>query len=116
MFIAYVVLAILVSLVLLGSARGKLVRDEKIVAGMQKVNVPDNWLPRLATLEILGAIGLIAGIWFRPLGIAAGVGVVLYFLGAIVTHIRAKDGKGAPVPAVLALLAAAPVVLGLAAN
>jgi uncharacterized membrane protein YphA (DoxX/SURF4 family) len=113
MSIAYIVLAVLVSLVLVGSGRGKLVKDEKIVAGMTKVNVPASWLPRLAALEFLGAIGLLAGIAFRPLGIAAAVGVVLYFLGAVITHLRAGDGKGAPVPVVLALLAAAPLVLGI---
>ncbi|TQF06591.1 DoxX family protein [Kitasatospora acidiphila] len=114
MFIAYIVVAILLTLVLAGSGRGKLVRDPKIMEGMTKVGVPESWLPRLAALEFAGAIGLIAGIWVRALGVAAAVGVVLYFIGAVATHLRAKDGKGAPVPGALALLAVAATVLGLA--
>ncbi|MEV6108610.1 DoxX family protein [Streptomyces sp. NPDC051940] len=116
MFIAYTVLAILLSLVLVASGRAKLVRDEKIVEGMRRAAVPDSWLPRLATLEILGALGLLAGIWLRPLGIAAAAGVVLYFIGAVITHLRAGDGANAPVPTVLAVLAAAPLVLGAATS
>jgi uncharacterized membrane protein YphA (DoxX/SURF4 family) len=114
MFIAYVVVAVVLSLVLLVTARGKLVKDEKITKGMAQAGVPEAWLPRLATLEIAGALGLLVGIFFRPLGIAAAIGVVLYFIGAVITHIRAKDAKGALAPAVLTLLAASPLVLGLA--
>lgn len=40
MFIAYIVVASVLSLVLLGSARGKLVKDEKITKGMAQVGVP----------------------------------------------------------------------------
>ncbi|MFB9203441.1 DoxX family protein [Nonomuraea spiralis] len=114
MFVAYIVVAVLMAVVLAGSARAKLVRDAKITAGLTAVGVPEEWFPRLAALEIAGALGLLAGIVFRPLGVAAGVGVVLYFAGALVTHLRARDVKGAPVPAVLLLVAVAPVALGLA--
>ncbi|MDO0937303.1 DoxX family protein [Streptomyces sp. DG2A-72] len=114
MSIAYVVLAIVLSLVLVASGRAKLVRDEKITEGMRKIGVPDSWLPRLAALEIAGALGLIGGIFYRPLGIAAAIGAVLYFIGAVITHLRAGDAKGAPVPTVLILLSAAPLPLGIA--
>ncbi|MCP2342791.1 DoxX family protein [Actinomadura rupiterrae] len=113
MFIAYIVAAVLLSLLLAGSGRAKLVRDPKITTGLSAVGVPESWFPRLAVLEILGAVGLLAGIAYRPLGIAAGVGVALYFLGAVVTHLRARDTKGAPVPAVILLVAIAPIALGL---
>lgn len=114
MSIAYVLTAILLSIVLIGSGRAKLVKDEKITAGLTKVGVPESWFPRLAALELAGALGLLIGIAYRPLGIAAGAGVVLYFAGAVLTHLRARDLKGAPMPAVLLLLAVAPTLLGLA--
>ena len=34
------------------------------------------------------------GIWWPSLGIAAGIGLVVYFVGAIVSHVRAGDVKG----------------------
>ncbi|AUG76324.1 hypothetical protein CFP65_1426 [Kitasatospora sp. MMS16-BH015] len=114
MSVAYVVLAVLLALVLGASGRAKLVKDEKIVAGMTAIGVPGAWLPRLAALEFAGAVGLLVGIAVRPLGVAAAVGVILYFLGAVIAHLRAGDAKGAPPAGVLLLVAVAPLVLGIA--
>ncbi|NNH69977.1 DoxX family protein [Nocardia uniformis] len=112
MFIAYIVLAILLSVILVISGRAKLIKDEEITSTMVRLGVPLNWFPILAGLEFAGAVGLLAGIAYRPLGIAAGIGVVLYFLGAVISHLRAADIQGSPVPTVLALASAAPVALG----
>ncbi|WP_448319356.1 DoxX family protein [Streptomyces sp. CO7] len=114
MFIAYVVLAVLLSLVLLGSARADIVRDPKVTQQLKAVGVPDSWFVPLGLVKIAGALGLLAGIVYRPLGVAAAIGVVLYFAGAVITHLRAGDKKGVGGPAVLMLVAAVPLVLGLA--
>ncbi len=63
--------------------------------------------PPLSLLNIAGAIGLWIGIAWRPLGILAATGLVLYLAGAVITHLRARDTKGLPMPA--ALLAAGAV-------
>ncbi|WP_324610401.1 MULTISPECIES: DoxX family protein [unclassified Streptomyces] len=110
MFIAYAVVGGLLALALTASATFTLQRNDQIVANMQKVQVPDSWLPRLATLKAAGAVGLVAGLWVTPLGVAAAVGVTLYFVGAVVSHLRVKDYEFAPA-AVLALVAAAALVL-----
>ncbi len=62
-----------------------------------------------------GALGASAVLTFtRGLGVpligSAAIGVVLHFIGAVVTHLRVKDCEIAP-PVVLALLAAAALVL-----
>ncbi|WP_381557653.1 DoxX family protein [Streptomyces eurythermus] len=114
MFIAYVVLAVLLSLLLLASARGDIIRDPKITEGLKAVGVPESWLLPLGLTKIAGALGLLAGIAYRPLGVAAAIGVILYFLGAVITHVRAGDNKGVGAPAVIMLVSAAPLVLGLA--
>ncbi|WP_030840988.1 DoxX family protein [Streptomyces sp. NRRL F-4474] len=110
MFIAYAVVGCLLALVLTASAAFTLQRNDQIVASMQKVRVPDSWLPRLATLKAAGAIGLVAGLWIAPLGVAAAIGVTLYFVGAVASHLRVKDYELAPA-AVLAAVAAAALVL-----
>ncbi|MGP3685940.1 DoxX family protein [Streptomyces sp. IBSNAI002] len=110
MFIAYAVVGGLLALILTASATFTLQRNDQIVASMRKVQVPDSWLPRLATLKAAGAIGLVAGLWFTPLGIAAATGVTLYFIGAVISHLRVKDYELAPA-AVLAVAAAAALVL-----
>jgi hypothetical protein len=43
--------------------------------------------------EFAGALGLVLGIWRPPLGVAAGIGLVLYFVGAVVSHLRVSDSK-----------------------
>ncbi|MFD9409224.1 DoxX family protein [Streptomyces sp. NPDC059989] len=110
MFIAYAVVGGLLALVLAASATLTLQRNDQIVTGMRKVQVPDSWLPRLAVLKAAGAIGLIVGLWITPLGVAAAIGVTLYFIGAVITHLRAKDYELAPA-AVLTAVAAAALIL-----
>ncbi|MFE2880125.1 DoxX family protein [Streptomyces roseus] len=114
MFIAYAVAAGLLALVLTSSAVLTLQRNEAITASMRKVQVPDSWGPRLAAVKAAGAAGLVAGLWVTPLGVAAAVGVTLYFIGAVISHLRVKDYELAPA-AVLALVAAAALILRIAA-
>ncbi|WP_370666200.1 DoxX family protein [Streptomyces sp. IBSBF 2507] len=113
MFIGYVVLAVVLSLLLLASARGDITRDPKITEGLKAVGVKDSWFLPLGLIKIAGALGLLAGCFYRPFGIAAAIGVVLYFLGAVITHVRAGDKKGVGTPAVIMLVSVAPLVLGL---
>jgi uncharacterized membrane protein YphA (DoxX/SURF4 family) len=112
MFIAYAIVAIVLSLALLGSAAGKLTKNPKATEALTTVGVPDARWPVLAGLEVAGAIGLIIGLWVPALGVAAGVGVVLYFIGAVVAHLRADDANIGPALA-LSLVAVAAVVLRL---
>ena len=49
------------------------------------------WLYVLVeTEQIIG----ILGIWWPFMGIAAGIGLVVYFVGAIVSHVPVGDVKG----------------------
>ncbi|MEV8537031.1 DoxX family protein [Streptomyces sp. NPDC051211] len=110
MFIAFVAVTSLLALALTGSATMTATRHPQIVTNMQNVQVPEAWLPRLAAVKAAGAVGLVAGIWLAPLGIAAAIGVVLFFIGAVTAHVRAGDKALAPA-LVLGLLAAASLVL-----
>ncbi len=70
----------------------KLIRAPRIVSMMAAVHVtPPPQLTALGALQVASTIGLVAGIWFPPLAIAAAIGLVLYFTGAIVAHVRAGD-------------------------
>jgi hypothetical protein len=69
-----------------------LLHFQPIMPGMAKAGVPVSWLTfPIGTLKTLGALGLAAGLLFRPLGISAAIGLVLFFVCAIYTHIRASD-------------------------
>jgi len=74
----------------------------------ETVGIPLNYLPLLAACEFAGAIGLLVGIWWPPLGIAAAIGLILYFVAAVISHLRVGDAKGmGPAAFMLALAGAA---------
>lgn len=110
MFVAYVVVATLLAVVLAASGLAKLVKRPQIVESLGGLGVPRSWLPAVALAEIAGAAGLLIGLWFPALGIAASAGVAAYFIGAVIAHLRAHHGSLAP-PAILGLFAAAAIVL-----
>ena len=110
MDLMYVVCAVLLAVVLVGSGLAKLTRDQRVRASLDQAQVPHSWYAPLAAVEFAGALGLCVGIAVRPLGVAAAVGVVLYFVGAVVAHLRVRDTAGAGVPAGLVALAAAALV------
>lgn len=68
-----------------------LIPAQFVLANSARVGVPRSWLPTLAVLKLAGAGGLVVGLLgLRYLGVAAAVGLVLYFVGAVVVHIRAR--------------------------
>lgn len=114
MNIALVVVAALLGIAAVGSAFGKLSRNERVVESMHSVGVSDQQMKGLAGLEILGALGLIVGIWLPALGTLAAACLTLYFIGAVIAHVRAKQGAAEFVaPLVLAVLALITTVLEL---
>jgi hypothetical protein len=69
-----------------------LLHFKPIMPGMAKAGVPVSWLTfPIGTLKTVGALGLAAGLVFRPLGVSAAIGLVLFFVCAVYTHIRASD-------------------------
>ncbi|GAA2968881.1 MULTISPECIES: DoxX family protein [Streptomyces] len=111
MFIAYAVVAALMSAVLLASAGAKFTRPKRLVDQMSTLGLPYGVLPFLGIAQTAGAGGLVVGLWWGPLGIAAAVGLALYFTGAVVTHLRVGDYEGAPPAAVLTAVSIALVAL-----
>jgi hypothetical protein len=69
-----------------------LLHFQPIMPGMANAGVPVSWLTfPIGTLKSLGALGLAAGLMVRPLGVSAAFGLVLFFVCAVYTHIRAND-------------------------
>lgn len=61
-----------------------------VLANSAEVGVPRSWLPALGALKLAGAAGIVLGLLgLRELGIAAAAGLVLFFVGAVATHLRA---------------------------
>ncbi|WP_069164141.1 DoxX family protein [Nocardia altamirensis] len=111
MFIATVVVSVLIAAFLINSAIFKITRNSRIVDSYAKLGVPDSWLNPLAAVLLAGAAGLVAGLWLAPIGIAAAIGLILYFGLAIGFHVKGKDWGNIAAPIVALALAAAALVL-----
>ena len=70
------------------------------------------YFPLLAGCEFAGAVGLVLGIWWPSLGSWRGIGLIVYFVGAIVSHIRV-DAKGIGPAAFLLAMSKASVCAGI---
>ena len=114
MVTAKIILSILLAALLSVTAIRKLTHTPAVVASYRRAGVPENRLTLLALILLAGAAGLIAGLFWTPIGLAASIALVLYFTIAITFHLRAADARRTPTPALFGLLAAAIVVLHLA--
>lgn len=81
-------------------------RADFVVQPLIAYGVPRTWWTWLGAAKLVGAIGLLAGLAVPAVGIAAAIGLTVYFLGAIVTVLRARSFKTLPFP----VLYLAPVV------
>jgi hypothetical protein len=112
MYIAYVVVSILLAAYLAFSTWADFVRFKQVLVAMARAGVPESWLPLLGTLKGAAGVGLLVGIGVPLVGLAAALGVILFFLGAMVVHVRARY-YDITFPATFLVLAVAALVLGL---
>jgi hypothetical protein len=89
----YVVVALLAIAANAFSGIAALVHFKPILPGMVKAGVPESWLTfPIGTLKTAGAVGLVLGLLGVPLiGTAAAIGLILFFVCAVYTHVRASD-------------------------
>ncbi|WP_030751320.1 DoxX family protein [Streptomyces sp. NRRL F-5135] len=117
MFTAYVVVTVTTILANAAIAVADVLRAEFVLANSAEVHVPVTWLPWLAALKAAGAVGLLIGLLgIRPLGIAAAAGLVLFFIGAVATHVRARVFHNIAFPGAYLGLAVASLTLAVLAG
>ncbi|NDE05218.1 MAG: DoxX family protein [Flavobacteriia bacterium] len=90
MTVLLLVLGGLLAFAAIGSGFAKLAKVPNVMQSMESVGVPANRIPLLAVLDIAGGLGLVVGIWNVSLGILSAVCLSLYFLGAVLSHLRKK--------------------------
>jgi len=111
MTITTIILSALLTLAFLGAGVGKLRRAEPVTGTLESLGVTPGLQKTIGALEVLGAFGVLVGLWFRPLGVAAAVGLAFMMIGAVLFHLRARDTMNNTVGA-LVLLAFTAVVGG----
>jgi hypothetical protein len=107
---AYIVVTLLGAVMTAFSAGSVFFRAKRVVQPLADYGVPRSWWPWLGTAKAAGAAGLLVGLFVPVIGVMAGIGLVLYFAGAVITVARARWYSHIPFP----LLYTAPVVGSLA--
>ncbi|WP_375484665.1 DoxX family protein [uncultured Mycobacterium sp.] len=111
----YIVVTVLTAIVTAGIAVADYIPASFVLANSARVGVPQSWLPMLGTLKLAGAVGLVAGLFgLRLIGVVAAVGLVLFFIGALVVHVRSRVLSNIAFPGGYLLLSAASLGLALA--
>jgi DoxX-like family len=109
---AYVTITVITAALNVWAAVSDWMRATFVVANATDVGVPHSWLPVLGALKAAGAAGLVIGLaGVRPVGIAAATGLTLFFVGAIVAHLRARAYAKIVFPGCFLGLATASLIL-----
>ncbi|MEV3853448.1 DoxX family protein [Streptomyces sp. NPDC050095] len=80
----------LLALVLLGDALMSIRPPAFIRTCLEGVGLPRDWWWTLIVVKLLAVAGLVAGLAYDGIGVAASTGVVVYFLCAVHAHVRAR--------------------------
>jgi hypothetical protein len=109
---AAVIVTALVVLLFTFSSLIKLVGVRQSLAIRDHLGVKPMQWRAIGLLELAGVAGVLLGLAWAPIGVAAAVGLALLSLGAIGFHVRASDGAADTTPAVIGLgLAVATAIL-----
>ena len=99
----FVALSLLLAAACLAPAAGKLTSQPKMLASASHFGVPWPRYRLIGVAELAATAGVLFGLSWRPLGIAAAAGMAALLLGALGAHHRAGDDLHDAVPALVAL-------------
>lgn len=91
MYTIYVVITVLAALANGYAASLNFVRADSVKVVADRVQVSQKWMIPFGILLASGAVGLAIGLVVPVLGIAAAIGLVLYFICALSAHLRVHD-------------------------
>ena len=110
MFVVCVVVCSVLAFLALGMGAAQLNGVPQAIAVMEHVGAK-RLAPVSGKLLLAAALGLVVGLFWAPIGIAAAAGLVAYFVIAAIMHVRVSDPIGQIlnplVPAALAAVALA---------
>jgi uncharacterized membrane protein YphA (DoxX/SURF4 family) len=99
----FVTLSLLLAAVCLLPAAGKLTGNPKMRQSAAHFGIPWPRYRIIGVAELAATAGVLIGLWWHPLGLAAAAGMCLLLLGAVMTHRKAADSVTEMAPALLAL-------------
>jgi putative oxidoreductase len=103
MHIVSIVLQVLLGLMFLMSGVMKFGAKQH-VEGFKHYGYPQGFRIITGLVEIIGAAGMIVGIWYPINATLAGLWLGVTMLGAAITHIRVKDPAKLAIPSIVLLI------------
>ena len=99
----FVFISLLLAVVCLLPAAGKLIGQPKMRQSAEHFGIPWSRYRLIGVAEVAAAVGVLAGLSWHPLGVAAAAGLALLLAGALITHRRAADHGKEMAPALIGL-------------
>jgi uncharacterized membrane protein YphA (DoxX/SURF4 family) len=99
----YTALSILLAAACLLPGLAKVLGHPKMQKSAAHFGIPWRRYRLIGVAELAAAVGVLAGLWWHPLGVAAAAGMVVLLIGAVTTHRRALDSTKEMTPALLTL-------------
>lgn len=109
---AHVVVTLVAAAMVAFSAVSVFARAKWVVEPLADYGVPRAWWPWLGIAKAAGAVGLAAGLVVPVIGVVAGICLVLYFVGAMITVLRARFFAHVSAPVMYVAPVVASLVLG----
>ena len=99
----FVTMSLLLAVACLLPAAGKLSGQPRMRQSAARFGIPWPRYRLIGVAELAAAAGVLVGLWWHPLGVAAAAGMALLLLGALTAHRRAADSGKEIAPALAAL-------------
>ncbi len=99
----FVTISLLLAAACLLPAAGKLLGHPRMRQSAEHFGILWPRYRLIGAAELAAAAGILAGLWWHPLGIAAAAGMLLLLTGALITHRRTGDSGKEMVPALIDL-------------
>jgi len=100
----FVTISLLLAAACLLPAAAKLTGQPRMQESAAHFGIPWPRYRLIGVAELAAAAGILTGLWWHPLGVAAAAGMTLLLVGAIITHRKAADSAKEMAPALVALL------------
>jgi hypothetical protein len=99
----FVTFSLLLAVACLLPAAAKLLGNPRMRHAAAHFGIPWQYYRLIGVAELAATAGVLTGLWWHPLGLAAAAGMALLLSAAVITHRRAADTGKQMAPALLIL-------------
>jgi hypothetical protein len=102
----FIALSLLLAVACLVPGLAKVLGQPRMRKAAAHFGIPWRGYQLIGVAELAAAGGVLVGLWYHPLGLAAASGMAVLLLGALTSHRRSGDTVKETMPALVALVIA----------